>query len=90
MRLLVLEKDAKATAGDLHQDSQSPLNQAFRGWDLGSGQGSGEMCLDARMTRSEGALFFRLGPAHRAADRQDVPQRKLFSLHSNYYSTSAD
>jgi len=65
----MLEKDAKATACGLLQDSQSPLNQARRGWDLGSGQRSGVMCLDARMSGAEGALFFRFSPAHRATDR---------------------
>ena len=65
----MLEKDAKSTASALPQDSQRPLNQAFRGWDLGSGQRSRLMRLDARMSRAEGALFFRFSPAHRTTDR---------------------
>jgi len=83
----MLEEDAKATARALLQDSQSSLNQARRGWDLGSGQGSGEMRLDTRMSSGKGALLSRFSPAHRASDGQYMSQRDLFSFHTNHYST---
>jgi hypothetical protein len=67
--LLMLKKDAKTAACALLQGSQSPLNQALRGWDRGSGQRSGVMRLDARKSRAQDALFFRFSPAHRATNR---------------------
>ena len=85
--LFMLEEDAKAAACALLQDSQRPLNQALRGWDLGSGQRSGMMRLDARMSRAEGALFFRFSAAHRATDRQHMSRRELLSFHIHNYST---
>jgi hypothetical protein len=87
--LLMLEEDAKAPACASLQDSQSPLNQALWGWDLGSGQRAGEVRLDARMSSSKRALLSRLSPAHRASDGQYMSQRELFSFHSNHYSTLA-
>ena len=59
------------------------------GWDLGSGQRSGMMRLDARVPCAKGALFFRFSAARRAADGQNMSQHDLFSFHANHYSTLA-
>jgi hypothetical protein len=81
------EEGAKAMTCALFQESQRPLNQVLRGWDVGSGQRSGVMRLDARMSRSEGAVFFRFSAAHRATDRQYMSLRDLPSFHIHHYST---
>jgi hypothetical protein len=85
--LLMLEKDTKTTGCDLPQNLQSPLNHAARGGKLGSCQGSGVMCLEARMSCSERALLSRFRPTHRAADGQYTPQRQLLSFHANIIPT---
>ena len=71
------------TSRDLLQDSHRGLHEVFRARDLGGRLLAGEMRFCRGLSRGEGALFFRFGPAHRATHRQDVTQWELFRVHVN-------
>jgi hypothetical protein len=77
----VLKEESEAAHARVLHGSNRGMAGAFRSGDLGGSFRSGKMSLGGRMSGGESALFFWFGPAHRAADRQDVPQSKFFDFH---------
>jgi hypothetical protein len=84
----VLENGTKAAAGKLTDLAERGLDKIVRAGNFSGCHSSGEMGLEAWMTRAERALLFRFRAAGRAVDGQDVPQREFFSLHINHYLIS--
>jgi hypothetical protein len=88
--LFVLEKGMKARARHSLHDSQSGLPKVLWRRNLGSGHRSGEMRLKGRMSCAKYAFLFRFRPAHRATNRQYMPQRELVSFRVHNCSASPD
>jgi hypothetical protein len=65
----MLEKKMKA-AGRVLQDSQQCLASVLWTGNLGGSDSPGKMGFEGGMSGHQGALLFRLRPAHRAAHGQ--------------------
>jgi hypothetical protein len=70
----VMEQDAKAPAGRVPQNSHCGLAKILGTANLGRGQAAVMVSLYARLSGAEGALLFGFSSAHRATDRQHLPQ----------------
>jgi hypothetical protein len=76
-----MEEGVETQAGNFPCESHSRPAKTFRGRSFGGSERAGEMCLDARMSGGQSALFFRFSLAHRAADGQYMSQREFLGLH---------
>jgi hypothetical protein len=79
----MLQKEAKAAAGDGLQDSQNCLAGILRAANLGGSQVPVEMSLGRRMSGAKRTSRLRFSSAHRAADRQYMSQREFRGFHTD-------